>query len=60
MSEHRLTSIDLDAATLATNGCAAFHPIKAGEVQNLRQFIHYKVREGKFEGVECAMPFPAG
>jgi hypothetical protein len=50
---------DLDAATLAANGCAAFHPIKAGEVQELRQFIHYKVRDGKFEGVECAMPFPA-
>jgi ketosteroid isomerase-like protein len=46
---------DLDAETLAANGCAAFHPIKTGEVQELRQFIFYTVRDGKIVTVECAM-----
>lgn len=46
---------DLDAATLAANGCAAFHPAKAGEVQELRQFIFYTIRDGKIVTVECAM-----
>jgi ketosteroid isomerase-like protein len=46
---------DLDAATLAANACAAFHPIRAGEVQELRQFIFYTVRDGKIVTVECAM-----
>jgi hypothetical protein len=47
---------DLDAATLAANGCSAFFPIKAGEVQELRQFIFYSLRAGKIVKVECAMP----
>jgi hypothetical protein len=47
---------DLDAATLAANGCAAFLPIKAGEVQQLRQFIFYTIRNQKIAKVECAMP----
>jgi hypothetical protein len=46
---------DLDAETLAANGCAAFHPVKAGEVQELRQFIFYTIRDGKTVTVECAM-----
>ncbi len=47
---------DLDAETLAANGCAAFFPIKAGEVQELRQFIFYSLTgEGKIAQVECAM-----
>jgi SnoaL-like domain len=46
---------DLDAETLAANGCAAFHPIKAGEVQELRQFIFYTLSGGKIAKVECAM-----
>jgi hypothetical protein len=46
---------DLDAETLAANGCAQFRPIRAGEVQELRQFIFYTLRGGKIARVECAM-----
>jgi ketosteroid isomerase-like protein len=46
---------DLDAETLAVNGCAEFHPIKAGKVQELRQFIFYTIKDGKIAKVECAM-----
>jgi hypothetical protein len=46
---------DLIAETLAANGCAAFHPIKAGEVQELRQFIFYTIHDGKIVTVECAL-----
>ncbi len=46
---------DLDQATLAANGCAQFHPIKAGEVQELRQFIFYTIRSGRIALVECAL-----
>jgi SnoaL-like domain len=47
---------DLDAATLAVNGCSGFFPIKAGEVQEMRQFLFYTIKQGKIERVECAMP----
>jgi hypothetical protein len=47
---------DLDAATLAANGCAGFLPVKAGEIQEIRQFLHYAVTRDKFAGVECALP----
>jgi hypothetical protein len=48
---------DLDAETLAANGYAQFRPIKAGEVQELRQFIFYALAaDGKIANVECAMP----
>jgi hypothetical protein len=47
---------DLDEQTLAANGCAGFFPIKAGEVQEMRQFLFYTIRQGKIERVECAMP----
>lgn len=47
---------DLDAETLAANGCAQFLPIKAGEKQELRQFVFYTLTEaGKIANVECAM-----
>jgi SnoaL-like domain len=46
---------DLDAETLAANGCAAFLPVKAGEVQELRQFIFYTIADGKIAKVECAL-----
>lgn len=48
---------DLDAETLAANGCGGFLSIRAGEVQDLRQFLAYHVVGGKIERVECAMPF---
>ena len=50
---------DLDAATLAANGCAGLFPIAAGTVQEMRQFIHYQVKDGKFTGVECVLVPPA-
>lgn len=49
---------DLDAVTLAANGCAGFFPVKAGEVQEIRQFLHYTVAGDKFARVECALPLP--
>lgn len=45
---------DLDSSTLAANGCAQFRPVKAGEVQELRQFIFYTIRGGSISQVECA------
>jgi hypothetical protein len=47
---------DLDAATLAVNGYSGFFPIKAGEVQEMRQFLLFTIKQGKIERVECAMP----
>ncbi len=47
---------DLDAETLARNGCAGFFPIKAGAVQEIRQFIFYSIVNGKITSVECAIP----
>ncbi len=49
---------DLDADTLAANGCAGLHPVKAGEVQLLRQLIFYTLTGGKIANVECAMLAP--
>ena len=46
---------DLDAATLAAHGMAELQPIRAGDVQEMRQYIHYHVRDGKFTGVGCAI-----
>ena len=46
---------DLDAQALAANGCAQFFPIKAGEVQQMRQFIFYTMRAGRIAKVECAI-----
>ncbi len=46
---------DLDQKTLEANGCGALHPIQAGQVQELRQFIFYTIRDKKIEKVECAM-----
>lgn len=46
---------DLSAEALAAEGLDQFFPIKAGEVQELRQFIHYHVSDGKFTAVSCAL-----
>jgi hypothetical protein len=46
---------DLDTDTLAANGCAQFSPIRAREVQELRQFIFYTLRDRRIARVECAM-----
>jgi hypothetical protein len=46
---------DLDRATLDARGLHGFFPIRTGEVQTMRQYVHYHVREGKFTGVGCAL-----
>lgn len=46
---------DLDAATLAANGLDQFMPIARGEVQEMRQYIHYHVADGRFTSVGCAI-----
>lgn len=50
---------DLDRETLDANGCSGLFPIKAGEVQEMRQFIFYTLRDGKIANVECALMPPA-
>ena len=46
---------DLDAATLAAHGYDGLHPIRAGEVIEMRQMIHYHLRDGRFSSVRCAI-----
>lgn len=46
---------DLDAETLAARGLDQFFPIKQGEAQEMRQYIHYHVEGGKFTAVGCAI-----
>jgi hypothetical protein len=46
---------DLDKETLAANGYGQLFPIKAGEVQELRQFIFYTIADGKIVKTECAL-----
>jgi hypothetical protein len=46
---------DLDAATLAANGLDQFRPIAKGEVQEMRQYIHYHVADDRFTSVGCAI-----
>jgi SnoaL-like domain len=45
-----LTREDLDA-----NGMQAFFPIAKGEVQQMRQYIHYHLTSGKIASVGCAI-----
>ena len=47
---------DLDVETLAANGFGGLFPIRAGEVQEMRQYIHYQVENGRFRSVGCAIP----
>jgi hypothetical protein len=51
---------DLDQATLEANGAGGLFPIKAGEVQEMRQFIFYTIRNGLITDVECALGPPPG
>lgn len=48
-------SRDLDRETLSANGYGQLFPIKAGEVQELRQFIFYSLAGGKIIKTECAL-----
>ncbi|MDE2561448.1 MAG: nuclear transport factor 2 family protein [Sphingomonadales bacterium] len=47
---------DLTREELDAKGATGFFPIKAGEVQEIRQFIFYTVKDGKIEKVEAALP----
>lgn len=47
---------DLTREELDAKGATGFFPIRAGEVQEIRQFIFYTVRDGKIEQVEAALP----
>lgn len=51
---------DLDGETLEANGYGGLFPIKAGEMQEIRQFIFYTIRDGKIANVECTLVPPAG
>jgi hypothetical protein len=46
---------DLTPEILAANGMAQFFPIAAGDVQEMRQYIHYHLKDGKIESVGCTL-----
>jgi hypothetical protein len=46
---------DLTREVLDANGMQEFFPIRAGEVQEMRQYIHYHLKDGKIESVSCAL-----
>ena len=46
---------DLTRETLDANGMQAFFPIAKGEVQEMRQYLHYHLKDGKIESVGCAL-----
>jgi hypothetical protein len=47
---------DLTREELDARGATGFFPIRAGEVQEIRQFIFYTVQEGRIAKVEAALP----
>jgi SnoaL-like domain len=47
---------DLTREELDAKGATGFFPITRGEVQEIRQFIFYTVKNGKIEQVEAALP----
>lgn len=46
---------DLTREALDARGLHGFFPIAAGEVQEMRQFIFYTIKDGLIERVECAL-----
>jgi hypothetical protein len=46
---------DLTREVLDAHGMQQFFPIRAGEVQEMRQYIHYHLEDGKIESVGCAL-----
>lgn len=46
---------DLTRETLDARGMQQFFPIAKGEVQEMRQYIHYHLRDGKIASVGCAL-----
>ena len=46
---------DLTREILDARGMGQFFPIGKGEVQEMRQYIHYHLKDGKIESVGCAL-----
>jgi hypothetical protein len=46
---------DLTREILDARGMGQFFPITKGEVQEMRQYIHYHLQDGKIESVGCAL-----
>ena len=46
---------DLTREALDARGLEQFHPLVKGEVQEMRQYIHYHLKAGKIESVGCAI-----
>jgi hypothetical protein len=46
---------DLTREILDARGMQQFFPIAKGEVQEMRQYIHYHLKDGKIESVGCAL-----
>ncbi|AKH43895.1 hypothetical protein FHS61_002698 [Altererythrobacter atlanticus] len=46
---------DLTREMLDQNGMEQFFPIKRGDAQEMRQYIHYHLKDGKIESVGCAL-----
>ncbi|WAT17511.1 nuclear transport factor 2 family protein [Aurantiacibacter sp. MUD11] len=46
---------DLTREELDAHGMQQFFPIAAGDVQEMRQYIHYHLQDGKFASVGCAI-----
>lgn len=46
---------DLSREALDARGMHGFFPIAVGEVQEMRQFIFYTIKDGLIERVECAL-----
>jgi hypothetical protein len=46
---------DLTREVLDAQGMQQFFPIAKGEVQEMRQYIHYHLKEGKIQSVGCAL-----
>lgn len=46
---------DLTRGTLDDHGMPQFFPIAKGEVQEMRQYIHYHLEGGKIASVGCAL-----
>lgn len=46
---------ELTREVLDANGMQQFFPIAKGEVQEMRQYIHYLLKDGKIESVGCAL-----
>jgi len=46
---------DLTQEILDSRNLSQFFPIRIGDVQEMRQYIHYHLKDGKIESVGCAL-----